>query len=72
MAERSTYYAIVGGGRTAIPLRACAAKDIDGNRLIETLARRSDLGRNSAIAEWEAGRDDWELVEISEAKRRTD
>jgi hypothetical protein len=67
MAEKVTYYAIVGVGRTASDPSGLTRRCHTGEgRVDESLRKDLDWGPTSAITDWEYGNYAGELVEINE------
>jgi hypothetical protein len=66
MAEKVTYYAIVGRGRTADdPLGIMRRTEYDGGIRDEAFQRDLEWHRTGSIVVWEAGGYSQELVEVS-------
>jgi hypothetical protein len=72
MAEKVSYYAVIGGGRTAAnPSGLVRRKYTSSGRIDEALNSDLSWKPTSAVTQWEYGNLSGELVEISEvdAKR---
>jgi hypothetical protein len=68
MTEKVSYYAIIGGGRTAAnPSGLAQRRYTSSGRVDEALGRDLSWEPTSAITQWEYGNLSGELVEISEA-----
>jgi hypothetical protein len=68
MAEKVSYYAVIGAGRTqANPSGLVRRKYTSSGRIDEALNRDLSWKPTSAITQWEYGNLSGELAEISEA-----
>lgn len=67
MPDKTTYYAIVGVGRTAGDPSGLARRRYTGEgRADESLRRNLEWGPTATITDWEYGNHAGELVEVSE------
>jgi hypothetical protein len=65
--DKTTYYAIVGVGRTAGDPSGLARRRYTGEgRADESLRRNLEWGPTATITDWEYGNHAGELVEVSE------